>query len=116
MKSSVKKAYRRLLRALREECAPLLPVAVRVTSLPKDWFGETSLSRDGTCFRILLRSRVVDSDGVRPVTRQELLDALVHEWAHALSWPGVPEAPHLERHGPEWGVAYAKCYQATVED
>lgn len=40
------------------------------------------------------------------------LYTLVHEWAHALSWS---DDPLVENHGAEWGVAYARCYQAIFD-
>ena len=38
------------------------------------------------------------------------LDALIHEWAHAML-AGMPEEFH--KHGPLWGVCFARCYCAV---
>lgn len=82
---------------------------------PSDHFGLTNLARDGLHFNLTLYWRIRERDGtVRRVTRQELLDSLAHEWAHALSWTHAVST--LEDHDAAWGVAYARCYQATVED
>jgi len=35
------------------------------------------------------------------------LDVLMHEWAHAMLL-GIPE--EFDKHGPLWGVCYARCY------
>lgn len=37
---------------------------------------------------------------------------LAHEWAHARAWS---EDPLVENHGPEWGVAYSRCYRALFD-
>lgn len=37
-------------------------------------------------------------------TQEETIDALIHEWAHALSDDMT--------HSRKWGIAYAKCYRA----
>ncbi len=114
LKASLRRAWRRDLYALRTECPPLLPVRVRLVPGPSQHFGLTNLSRDRGHFNLTLYRTIVERDGtVRAVTRQELLDALVHEWAHALSWATTQS---LEAHDPAWGVVYARCYQATCED
>ncbi len=38
------------------------------------------------------------------------LDALLHEWAHALTWHGNDS----DDHGSEWGLAYARLYRAYL--
>jgi len=35
------------------------------------------------------------------------LDVLMHEWAHAML-AGIPE--EFDKHGPLWGICYARCY------
>jgi hypothetical protein len=90
---------------------------VRLIARPSGHFGLTALSRDDGHFNVTLYRRVVDPTGLeRSVTRQELIDSLVHEWAHSLSWPGVPDEMALERHDAVWGVNYARCYQTIYED
>ena len=36
---------------------------------------------------------------------------LVHEWAHALAW-----FKEGSNHGPQWGVAYARCWRLLTEE
>lgn len=108
-------AWRRMLFGLRLECPPLLPVRVRLVDEPQELFGISKLSRDGTGFNINVSRRVLDPDlGPRNCTGQEMLDSLVHEWAHVLAW--TQSHSTLEDHDPLWGVAYALCYQAVIED
>ena len=38
------------------------------------------------------------------------LDALLHEWAHALTWHGND----VDDHGAEWGLAYARLYRTFL--
>lgn len=114
MKKATRRAWRRDLRALREECPPLLDVRVRLLPGPSNDFGRTNISRDLKHFNLTLYRRIRERDGtVRDVTRQELLDGLVHEWAHALTWASSHD---LEAHDPSWGVSYSRCYQTTCED
>lgn len=42
-----------------------------------------------------------------------LLDSLIHEWAHAMVWDAT-QREEDERHGPLWGVAWARCYRALL--
>ena len=39
---------------------------------------------------------------------------LIHEWAHALSWGS--ESHRIRNHGPEWGIAMSRVWQALNED
>jgi len=116
MDPRTRSAYRRCLYALRDECNPLLPTTVRLDHRPSTWFGSTHLTKGGDRLVITLKTQVLDrsTDLPRDLSRQELLDTLVHEWAHALAWTGRDEG--LDHHDALWGVAYAQCYQATTED
>ena len=97
---------RDLVGRLREHAPPLLPVRVYVRQrLPDDHQGWCCLVYDGTRparFHIL----------VRRAAWPTMKDAVLHEWAHALSWQ---EGELTEMHGPEWGLAYARVYQEMVE-
>lgn len=114
MRKATRLAWRRTLRALRAECEPLLPVRVRLLRGPRPYYGATDLAADRSRFNTTVFREIQERDGtVRPLTRGELIDTLVHEWAHALAWAGNHD---LEAHDALWGVAYARCYQAVVED
>ena len=108
--------WRRTLRALRQECAPLLPVRVRREPGPSHQYGYTTLARDEDHFNIVVFERVYEGGRARRCRPLELRDTLVHEWAHACAWPGTDDQHTLEFHDASWGVAYARCYQAVIED
>lgn len=44
------------------------------------------------------------------LTPDEARDTLVHEWAHVLSWTETAD------HGKRWGLAFARCYRASLRD
>ncbi len=105
--------YRRTLRALRTECPVDWPVRVRLyhRSTAKDHRGHrlaahVDWSRDGESVNVSLWTRY----GRRKVRDEELVETLMHEWAHAMTM--ASETPH----SPEWGVAFARVYSAVVED
>lgn len=115
MKKSAQLAWRRALRALRAECPPLLPVKVRLLPGPCPDFGWTTLSSDGAQFNIVVARKLRSGRETHECSKYELVDTLMHEWAHALTWNGLLDGD-LETHTPEWGVAFARCYQAAVQD
>lgn len=43
----------------------------------------------------------------REMSSALLFDALIHEWAHILTW----DVRDKEEHSAEWGVAYARIYR-----
>ena len=88
---------------LRGRCPLIWPVSVRRVILA-DW-GRCDLVEQGDeyIFRILV-SRKLDPDMA--------LLILIHEWAHAVSWS---HDPMVDDHGPEWGVAHARCYSAAFD-
>lgn len=47
------------------------------------------------------------------LTETETEDALIHEWAHMMTWR--PHHPLIQAHGPEWGVAFAMVYRSYYE-
>lgn len=80
-------------------------VSVRRVSLEPDLFGDCTLKKSGDEYKLYIR---INKDA--PEVAQ--LDALVHEWAHAMLSP-IPEL--FTTHGPLWGVQYAECYEAVWE-
>jgi len=52
---------------------------------------------------------VISLSRKRITTWSELLDTLIHEKAHILTWHAVFLR---SAHGPEWGVAFARLYRA----
>jgi hypothetical protein len=44
------------------------------------------------------------------------IDTLIHEYAHGYVWEAPSIEDTREHHGSEWGVAYAKIYQAFYDN
>ena len=77
-------------------------VSVHLTkTLEEDVYGECDLDLNRKRITIKVAKEL-------PLVAQ--LDALVHEWAHAML-AGMPEEFH--KHGPMWGVCFARCYCAV---
>ena len=76
---------------------PTTPVSVRRCKVPRELCGDCLRRKD----HFLVR---VDKD--HPLQVQ--LDTLIHEFAHAVAYL---EWENTEEHGPEFGMAYAICYQ-----
>ncbi len=75
---------------------PEVAVSVRIRKIRQGVCGDTRRIKGGYLVRI-------DKD--QPL--QVLLDTLVHEFAHCLSFD---EWEQTQSHGPKWGVAFAECY------
>jgi hypothetical protein len=41
-----------------------------------------------------------------------IIDLIIHEWAHALTW----DHPDSKDHGNAWSKAYGKLYRLIIED
>ncbi len=92
-----RRRYRRLLRHLRADCPPQWPVVIR-------W--HKKLEDGGDCwFDKKRRWFVIRLDKKLAHRRADLIDILIHEWAHCLAW-----VEGAQDHGPEWGVADSRCY------
>ena len=48
----------------------------------------------------------------RNTERAALVELLVHEWAHAMSWYSEADGSH----GPSWAAAYSELYQLIIDD
>lgn len=102
MKLSVVTKRRMLMRFLRQKFPVRKPITVRrVAKLghPRD---QADCEFTGKNFVIRLRKNQ---------SHVLLVDSLIHEWAHALTWFGADE----DFHGPEWGLAYARIYRAFLQ-
>jgi hypothetical protein len=97
---------------LRKALPPAFPVSVRARrELDDRNEAECSLvgTEDKRRFVIDIASRLSD---------REAVDALRHEWAHALAWSHLDDKRETdddnEWHTDVWGVCYARVYRATV--
>jgi len=100
--------FRSLTRELRVLTPPVWEVRVRRTALPEGTQGDCSLRmRKGEEPHYFIR---VSAD----LGPEAQVYVLLHEWAHALSWGS--ESHRIRDHGPEWGIAMSRVWQALLED
>ena len=99
-----RRVWRCLIRKLKGELPPGVPVTVRTQKL-KDISGDSD--------RVMKLGRMV---GIRIRISDDpcwscRVDTLIHEWAHAMEWSAhwVDGSPKQD-HGETWGVWYAKAY------
>ena len=91
-----KQKWLRLLAWLRREFPAQKPVKVRGKAMED--CAETRYERGH--FNVSINSNK---------SYATMVDSAIHEWAHVLTWFG---AGHEELHPEEWGVCYAKLYDA----
>ena len=98
--------FRDASKALRVLVPLVWPVSIRRVSMP-DWGDCTFVkeSKKGPMF-IIRVSKELDEDCAIMI--------LLHEWAHALSWGS--DSHRIRSHGPEWGIAMSRIWQAMIED
>lgn len=92
-------------------------MSIQIVERAGEWlehFGDCVLTAD-RLGRKRFRIRIVNDHAVAGWHGEQLMiDGLVHEWAHAMAWNHIHDKPgHESYHGPEWGVAFAKCYQVA---
>ena len=92
--------YYDALRVLREWHPACSPVWVHRRSL-SSCYGMADYDEDNDRYIILIHREMPEADQVH---------ALVHEWAHVLTWD-VAEEDHDE----QWGLVYSKLYQDIIE-
>lgn len=94
-------------RTLRLRCRPLLPVRVYFRSSLQGDDGVCSLNYSGerpTSFSIYIKRQSLAA----------MTDALVHEWAHCLSWQEGEDEP--DDHCAVFGIMEARCYRALLRE
>lgn len=101
--------FRALVSLLRREVAPIVPVRVQLRPNLKGgvW---------GYCWLVWKPDNRPSHFVIQVCSRtswEVIRGTLLHEWAHALAWS---EAHNVtDDHGPEWGLAMSRVYQAAVE-
>jgi len=102
---NVETKWRRLLPWLRKNFPARYPVRIRRVAT-----GELS-NDDGDCDLFDWQNKRNAIEFRIRINRNRswslVRDAVLHEWAHALSW----FTPGREPHSAEWGVAYAELYR-----
>lgn len=96
--------WARCIAALRKELPP--PYPVRVRTVRQLDFGTLSLERENGKRYFDLRISCI-------ATFTERLDALKHEWAHALCPTGWNDDSERDEHDEAWGIWYARAYQVV---
>jgi len=108
---TVEQKFRLILRRLRADFPPSLPVKVR--RVEKDLMGPDSphgmiyLVNEGkptAYYKILINKKY-------PWTQQ--FDTIMHEWSHALTWHLVDKGAS---HGDSFHRSFGNLYRAYVED
>lgn len=112
----ISSAYYESIRLLRKKC-PLIggPVKTRRVSVvdtenPNDLASALYIPKKGNKGAYFLIKVKNTLSGDRAI------EALVHEWAHAMVWFLTAAEQDEGDHHSEWGVAYARCYRAVFED
>ena len=87
---------------LRAQCAPALPVHIRLADLPGDRWADYTRCK---------RHHLIRLHRVASFNNPGLMCYLaLHEWAHALANESDPR--EHDDHGPAFGEAYARCCRA----
>ena len=90
------------LRQIRVLCPTDMPIRVRRRKLSGEVRGLCTKRKK--CYEISIEADMPED---------QQIETLIHEVAHALSWPF--EHGRERTHGPQWGVAYAAIYHALVD-
>jgi len=98
----------KIARELRVLVPPVWPVRVRRCKMPEGVHGDCALvvKKPSEPHYVIRVAKDLDE--------QAQVYVLMHEWAHALSWGS--ESHRIRNHGPEWGIAMSRIWQALVED
>lgn len=99
--------FREMVSILRAALPPILPVRVYLRrSVESGAYGACWLvhGSDGRPSHFTIAIRKSSWAVVR--------DSLLHEWAHAIAWSEAHDV--IDDHGPEWGLAMSRVYQAAI--
>lgn len=109
------KFFYRVVEILQQVLPAKLPVVVRL--------GSPGPNRLGYCRRLKSQFHICISSNLG---QEFAIEMLIHEWAHALAWPGKADClassrmPRSQRqrpfHGTDWGKAYSEVYCAVKLD
>ncbi len=98
------KALLALIQELRSQCPLRAKLAISIGEIKTAAWGWTRWNEKLDRFEIRIDHRQ---------SMRDILDILIHEWAHAMVWD-ASEGAEFRGHGPLWGVAYARCYRAKL--
>lgn len=111
---TVEQQFRLVLRLLRENFPTTYPVKVR--RVPRDEPSLVKLHANGYTHLVNAHKKQDQRYFLIAMNREmdwaKMLDAMMHEWAHALTW----EVPSSQDHPRDWAHAYGKIYRFLIED
>jgi hypothetical protein len=91
---------------LRKNFPTPYPVVVHVEKISDNVYGECYKWTGNVTIRIN-----------KNIPKAEQLHSLIHEWAHAMTWPNRKlEKSGRPEHPDEWGLAYAKIYRQCFDE
>ena len=96
--------FRKTIRDLRVLVPPMWPITVRRLKLPDADHVDCTYVRESKKGPHFIN---------RELSEDALIFALIHEWGHALSWGA--DTHRIADHGPEWGLAMSRIWQALWE-
>lgn len=112
-KLSFDQRIRRVSAILREQIKTPHPVRVRTVKVTKELKKMNAL---GYCYLANAANPQRDQYFVIVIPRctkpDDVVELLVHEWAHAVSWYTAGSTDH----GPGWGKAYSELYRLIIDD
>ena len=95
--------FREIVMRLRHTCPPPAGCAVVCTRKRREIDGLENLAETEKTRRTFT---ITVSD---ELTETETIDAMIHEWAHVMSWR--PYHPVDGDHDPVWGISFAVVYR-----
>lgn len=112
-KLTFEQKIRRVSRIIRENVDTEYPVRVR-TVKPNPQIKK--MNALGYCYLANERKPVAQRYFVivipRTTSADDVVELLVHEWAHCMSW----DDPGDGDHGAKWAKAYSQLYQLIIDD
>ena len=102
------KKLREVMRKLRKRVPTDKPIRVIRRPYPveiNEFMGYCIEGRPG--YRVIVNSNL---------SPEMQVETLLHEYAHALCWPGQLEVGRIEAHDSLWGIAYARTFRAYYEE
>jgi hypothetical protein len=114
LRVTINERFRLVLAILREKCPPEYPV--KVHRVDPEFPRLKWMHAEATCHLVnehrpeRKRYFLIVING--KLHWNNLIDGIMHEWAHALTW-------HIENkndHGVQWSLAYGRLYRMLIQD
>jgi predicted SprT family Zn-dependent metalloprotease len=105
------KKLREMMRILRRNCPPDMPVRVVRRPFKTTKVGKLKVIECGYALSLKSSYRIVLNSSLTPTEQEE---TLLHEYAHVIAFPRQSPSKVME-HDREWGIAYAKVWRAYLK-